>query len=601
MPRVGSSSASTAGSVLAVGDDREREPLALAAGEVAGVAVLRAPQAGAGERTAESLAVDALVQEVVAGVLQQQRDAPAALRSRPRVGSSRPAAWRSSVDLPAPLRPISATLSPGLARAGRRRAGSPARADLVPDAAQLERPASGAADAPAREPACAGSVRARLWARRHLVREAPRPAARRWRSAARACLTPTGGGLQTGEREELGAGRLQRGLGAGGPLQEARAASPSWAMRPSRTAITRSAPERQRSRRCSASRIVVSDSWLRRRSSAISSSPATGSSWEVGSSSSSRRGPPGEGGAERDALLLAAGELVGGAVEQVVDAERERDLLDAARDRRGAVAAALQRERELGAHRAHHELRLGILEERAGERAEARGPVLARVEPGERRRDRRSCPPWKCGTSPQAARSSVDLPCPESPASRQNSPGSSAKLTSCSAGALDAWVGVGDAARRSRTRPITARSRGGRRTAAATASASAAQSASRPGLSGHVQQRIGGEGGQCRPAARAAQARARPRRRRRRRGRAATRAAAGAARGGGGREAAHLERRGDVHRAVERAGDDGAEQRGRDARARARAPPSGPGALRLGEPLGVGGEQRAPCAPRARR
>ncbi len=44
-------------------------------------------------------------------------------------------------------------------------------------------------------------------------------------------------------------------------------------------------------------------------------------------------------------------------------------------------------------------------------------------------------PPWKCGTRPQAARSSVDLPCPERPASRQNSPGwtSQAHVASASA------------------------------------------------------------------------------------------------------------------------------------------------------------------------
>ena len=94
-------------------------------------------------------------------------------------------------------------------------------------------------------------------------------------------------------------------------------------------------------------------------------------------------GAPREGGAERDALLLAAGERVGGAVQQVVDAERERDLLDSAGDRAGPMPAALERQRELRAHRAHHELALGVLEERARERPQARGPVLAGVQAGE--------------------------------------------------------------------------------------------------------------------------------------------------------------------------------------------------------------------------
>ena len=43
-------------------------------------------------------------------------------------------------------------------------------------------------------------------------------------------------------------------------------------------------------------------------------------------------------------------------------------------------------------------------------------------------------PPWKCGTSPEAMRSSVDLPDPDPPASTTNSPGSTAKEASASAG-----------------------------------------------------------------------------------------------------------------------------------------------------------------------
>ena len=55
-------------------------------------------------------------------------------------------------------------------------------------------------------------------------------------------------------------------------------------------------------------------------------------------------------------------------------------------------------------------------------------------------------------------------------------------------------------------------------------------------------------------------------------------------------EAAQLERGGDVHRAIQRAADDGPEQR--DARTRARGSARGPGALGLGQALGVGREQR---------
>ena len=90
---------------------------------------------------------------------------------------------------------------------------------------------------------------------------------------------------------------------------------------------------------------------------------------------------PRERGPERHALELAARELVRRAVEQTADAERQRRLLDPARDRRRAPAAVLEREGELGAHAAHHHLRLGVLEQRAGDRRELRRAVLARVQP----------------------------------------------------------------------------------------------------------------------------------------------------------------------------------------------------------------------------
>ena len=88
----------------------------------------------------------------------------------------------------------------------------------------------------------------------------------------------------------------------------------------------------------------------------------------------------GERRAERDALQLAAGELVRGAVEQVGDAERERGLLDAARDRRGRQPAVLQAEGELRAHGPHDDLRLGVLQQRARDDRQVARPVLARVE-----------------------------------------------------------------------------------------------------------------------------------------------------------------------------------------------------------------------------
>jgi len=58
--------------------------------------------------------------------------------------------------------------------------------------------------------------------------------------------------------------------------------------------------------------------------------------------------------------------------------------LDPARNFAGAAATALERERELGAHGAGHELRLRILEDRPCEHAQGRGSVLARAPARER-------------------------------------------------------------------------------------------------------------------------------------------------------------------------------------------------------------------------
>ena len=84
--------------------------------------------------------------------------------------------------------------------------------------------------------------------------------------------------------------------------------------------------------------------------------------------------------AERHALQLAARQLVRRAVEQPGDAERERGLLDATGDRRRPPAAILERERELRAHGPHHDLRLGVLEQRAGDGGQLGRAVVARVE-----------------------------------------------------------------------------------------------------------------------------------------------------------------------------------------------------------------------------
>ena len=113
-----------------------------------------------------------------------------------------------------------------------------------------------------------------------------------------------------------------------------------------------------------------------------------------------------------------------------------------------AIAAAprapvLDGQRQLGADGAHHDLRLGVLQHRPREAPIQ--PVRARACPGRATMTvPAKVPPWKCGTSPRAARSSVDLPEPDSPVSTQNSPGSIARLTSLSASRSRAGVAIGD-------------------------------------------------------------------------------------------------------------------------------------------------------------
>ena len=86
---------------------------------------------------------------------------------------------------------------------------------------------------------------------------------------------------------------------------------------------------------------------------------------------------------DRDALQLAARERVGAPLEQVRDAEGERRLLDRAGYAAGRLAPVFERQLELGAHAAHHDLALGLLEDRAADRGQVAGAVLAHVEPAD--------------------------------------------------------------------------------------------------------------------------------------------------------------------------------------------------------------------------
>ena len=109
------------------------------------------------------------------------------------------------------------------------------------------------------------------------------------RSVARASLTPLGGGRRPARANSRAPGVASAGARSAAHSRKPRGAA-SQARRPASKASTRSAAPRQRSRRCSTSTIAVPHSSLSRRSSQTSSSPATGSSWAVGSSSRTRAG-----------------------------------------------------------------------------------------------------------------------------------------------------------------------------------------------------------------------------------------------------------------------------------------------------------------------
>ena len=138
-------------------------------------------------------------------------------------------------------------------------------------------------------------------------------------------------------------------------------------------------------------------------------------------------------GGQRHPLELATGQGVGAPIEQALDAQRQRHLLHPARHRVGALAPVLERQRDLGPHPAQHHLALGVLHHHAAHARQLGRPVLADAHARHLELPAAS-PPWKCGTSPHSARSSDDLPEPDSPASTVKLPGSSVRSMSRSVG-----------------------------------------------------------------------------------------------------------------------------------------------------------------------
>ena len=308
-----------------------------------------------------------LVDQVVARVLEQQRDLARAL------------------DLPA------------------RRVGEPLQHGA---AACTCRPRCGPSARPARRGATRRSSPRRIAGPSSDLDHRPRaPAARRrrrsargarsglrvgWRrgrrraAASRASFTDAGSGPSPASEKSRATGVASAASARSGPLQELRRAPRRRRARRLRIASTRSAAGRQRSSRCSAITTAVPHSSFSRRSSQISSSPATGSSCDVGSSSTSSAGRWTSAAAIATRCSSPPESVSVRRSSSCADPERERDLLDRARDHRGGrLAAVLERQRELGAHAAHHDLRLGILEHGAAHGCELARAVFAHVEPAD--------------------------------------------------------------------------------------------------------------------------------------------------------------------------------------------------------------------------
>ncbi len=418
MPRVGSSSASTAAGCSppsTIASARRWRSSARQVARVASAQLGRGRRARARVRSASSL--DALVQEVVAGVLQQQRHAPAPLDA--------PARRREQAGGVAQQRrlagPVASHQHDTLAGTQRELDAAQDRravAQLVPDAAQRSAGESFARPVIAATTAGATGRRRRRAHRRPAFARLADGSSRSRRAQGGPRLLDAGRrGLEAGSwANSAPPGVCSGPARACGPLQEAgRVAVAYHAVRP-RATMTRSAAARQRSRRCSISRTAVSDSWLRRRSCQISSSPATGSSCEVGSSSSTS---PGRGARAAASATRCSSPPESSAVERSSRRRcraRARSPRRRARPRRGGRPAVLERQSELGADGAHDDLGLGVLQDRARERADRRGAVLAGVEAGDR-----DAPGEVAAVEvrhePAAARRSVDLPEPERPAS----------------------------------------------------------------------------------------------------------------------------------------------------------------------------------------
>ena len=204
--------------------------------------------------------------------------------------------------------------------------------------------------------------------------------------------------------------------------------------RPSSISITRSAHGATSSTRCSMIDHTGSSprAASRRRVPSTSCAP-TGSRSESGSSRTRTRGLHRQGGGDRGALLLPAGQCHHGCAPQAGHPGHLKAPFDPGGDLRLRQGQILGTERDLGHHRLVDQLQVRVLEHHADQlgRLVRRQPGETLAAEGHRPRAAPRVP--GTGSGPPAMSASVDLPQPDTPVTSTSSPGATPKFTCRSA------------------------------------------------------------------------------------------------------------------------------------------------------------------------
>ena len=310
--------------------------------------------------------------------------------TRPRVGASSPPRGAAASTCPRRCAPAAPRVSPASSeRSTPRRMLGPSRSSCQTPriARRRRRPARAAASSPRSRPEARARERSRC-ARR--CRRIERPRAERSRRPLRAKRRPRLPDARRGPARARGwptfvppASAAPGAASAAHSRNVAGIARRRRRVRDRGRSPGRPPPGTARDGARSAA-TAVSHSWFSRRSSQISSSPATGSSCEVGSSSSTSRGRGASAAASATRWSSPPESSWVERSSSVGDAQRQRGLLDRrARPTAGDRPRFSRRQGELGANRAHDHLGLGILKHRARQRADRRRPVLAGVQPAD--------------------------------------------------------------------------------------------------------------------------------------------------------------------------------------------------------------------------